>query len=118
MLSLQLDVNVPDLPFHGHPIGIDVGLETFLATSDGQLIRRPKFFTILSYVAWKRGKYFGKVNKDGTSQTCPNCDAHTGKKTLEVRVHSCPECGYTTHRDVAAAMVIRNRGVNAVGQTV
>jgi putative transposase len=206
MLSLQLDVNVPDIPFHGHPIGIDVGLESFLATSDGQLIRRPKFFnslhrqlkllqrrlknkkmgsnnrqklnqkiarlhqkisdtrkdfhfktahkicdqgdsifvedidfriwakgmfckhtldagfgqffTILSYVAWKRGKYFGKVNKDGTSQTCPNCDAHTGKKTLEVRVHSCPECGYTTHRDVAAAMVIRNRGVNAVGQTV
>ncbi|MEH2207213.1 MAG: transposase [Nostoc sp.] len=206
MLSLQLDVNVPDIIFYGHPIGIDVGLESFLATSDGQLIARPKFFNslqcqmkllqrrlkhkklgsnnrkklntkiarlhqkisdtrkdfhfktahrlcdqgdsifvedidfrtwakamlckhtldagfgqffnILSYVSWKRGKYFGKVNKDGTSQICPNCDAHTGKKTLNVRVHSCPECGYTTNRDVAAAQVIRNRGVNAVGQTV
>ncbi|MFB2898470.1 RNA-guided endonuclease InsQ/TnpB family protein [Aerosakkonemataceae cyanobacterium BLCC-F50] len=72
-----------------------------------------QFFTILSYVASKRGKFFGKVNKDGTSQTCPNCDAHTGKKTLLVRIHSCPECGYTTNRDVAAAQVIRNRGVNA-----
>jgi putative transposase len=71
-----------------------------------------QFFTILSYVAGKRGKFFGKVNKNGTSQTCPNCGTHTGKKTLEVRIHSCPECGYTTNRDVAAAQVIRNRGVN------
>lgn len=206
MLSLQLDVDVPDIPFHGHPIGVDIGLESFLATSEGTLIARPKFFkslqrklellqrrlrnkklgsnnrkklnikiarlhqkisdtrkdfhfktahkicnwgdsifvedidfrtwargmfakhtldaafgqffTILSYVSWKRGKYFGKVNKDGTSQTCPNCNAHTGKKTLDVRIHSCPECGYTTNRDVAASQVIRNRGVNAVGQTV
>lgn len=206
MLSLQLDVNVPDIPFHGHPIGIDIKLESFLATSEGMLIARPlffkslqrklellqrrlrnkklgsnnrkklnakiarlhqkisdtrkdfhfktahkicdrgdsifvedidfriwakgmfckhtldagfgQFFNILSYVSWKRGKYFGKVNKDGTSQTCPNCNAHTGKKTLDVRIHSCPECGYTTNRDVAASQVIRNRGVNAVGQTV
>lgn len=206
MLSLQLDVNIPEISFHGHPIGIDIGLESFLATSEGTLIARPKFFkslqrklellqrrlrnkklgsnnrknlnvkiarlhqrisdtrkdfhfktahkicdqgdsifvedinfrtwakgmlgkhtldagfgqffTILSYVSGKRGKFFGKVNKDGTSQTCPNCDAHTGKKTLNVRIHFCPECGYTTNRDVAAAQVIRNRGINAVGQTV
>lgn len=206
MLSLQLDVNIPEISFYGHPIGIDIGSESFLATSEGTLITRPKFFkshgrklqllqrrlrnkklgsnnrkklntkiarlhqkisdtrkdyhfktahkicnqgdaifvedidfrtwakgmfgkhtldasfgqffTILSYVAWKRGKYFGKVNKDGTSQTCPNCNAHTGKKTLDVRIHSCPECGYTVNRDVAAAQVIRNRGVNTVGQTV
>ncbi|MBD2533295.1 transposase [Nostoc flagelliforme FACHB-838] len=206
MLSLQLDVNVPNIPFRGHPIGIDVGLDSFLATSEGQLIARPKFFnalhrqmellqrrlkfkklgsnnrnklnakiarlhqkisdtrkdfhfktahnicaqgdsifvedidfktwakgmfckhtldagfgqffTILSYVSWKRGKYFGKVNKDGTSQICPNCDAHTGKKTLNIRIHSCPECGYTTNRDVAASQVIRNRGISAVGQMV
>ena len=28
----------------------------------------------------------------------------------------CPECGYTTHRDVAAAQVIRNRGLSGVGR--
>jgi len=206
MLSLQLSVDVPNVPFHGHSVGIDIGLESFLATSEGQLIARPKFFNtlhrklkllqkrlkfkklgsnnrkklnakiaklyqtisdtradfhfktanhlcdhagaifvedidfrvwskgmfckhtldagfgqffnILQYVAWKKGVYFGKVNKDYTSQICPNCGAHTGKKTLDVRVHSCSECGYTTHRDVAAAQVIRDRGVTAVGQTV
>jgi putative transposase len=206
VLVLQLDVNVPDVPFHGHPVGIDIGLESFLATSDGELIPRPKFFNslhgklrslqrrlkhkklgsnnrkklnqkiarlhekitntrkdfhfklahklcdnagaifvedinfkawargmfrkhtldagfgqffnILSHVCFKRGVYFNKVDKDWTSQHCPECGCYTGKKELNVRVHQCPECGYTTHRDVAAAQVIRNRGVNAVGQTV
>ena len=49
---------------------------------------------------------------------CPNCGAHTGKKDLSVRTHHCPECGYTVDRDVAAAQVIRARGVEliAVGQ--
>lgn len=205
-LSLQLDVNVPAPSFQGRPVGIDIGLESFLATSDGQLIPRPKFFNslhrklkllqrrlkfkklgsnkrkklnskiarlhqkisdtrkdfhlktahslvenagaifvedidfrtwakgmfckhtldagfgqffkILSHVAWKTDTFFAKVDKNYTSQICPNCGCHTGKKTLDIRVHNCPECEYTTHRDVAAAQVIRNRGVTAVGQTV
>jgi putative transposase len=41
MLSLQLEVSIPDVPFHGHPLGIDLGLDKFLATSDGQLVDRP-----------------------------------------------------------------------------
>jgi putative transposase len=206
MLSLQSDLLVPKPNPHGHPIGIDVGLDKFLATSEGELIDRPKFFNtlqrklellqrrlknkklgsknryklnrkiarlhqtisdtrkdwhyktanklcsesgmifvedinfstwakgmfgkhtldagfgqffnILEWSAWKNYSYFAKVNKDYTSQVCPNCDAHTGKKELNNRVHSCPECGYTTHRDVAAAQVIRNRGVNALGHSV
>ena len=39
-------------------------------------------------------------------------------KNLSVRVHECRTCGYKTDRDVAAAQVVRNRGVAAVGQTV
>ena len=77
-----------------------------------------QFVNILKWVCWKTDTYFAKVNKDGTSQTCPNCGAHTGKKTLDVRVHFCHECGYTTTRDVAASQEIRNRGIKAVGQIV
>jgi transposase len=77
-----------------------------------------QFISILSWVCWKQGVYFEKVNKDYTSQVCPNCDTHTGKKILDNRVHNCPECGYTTHRDVAAAQVIRNRGLSAEGRSV
>ncbi|MFB2975650.1 RNA-guided endonuclease InsQ/TnpB family protein [Microseira sp. BLCC-F43] len=38
MLSLQCDVQVPDATPHGHPVGIDLGIQKFLATSDGELI--------------------------------------------------------------------------------
>ena len=72
--------------------------------------------SILQWVCWKRGVYFAKVNKDYTSQVCPQCDAHTGKKDLKDRIHSCPECGYTAHRDVAAAQIVRNRGLSGVGR--
>jgi len=43
-INIQCDVNVPAPIPHGHPIGVDVGLEKFLATSDGVLVKPPKFF--------------------------------------------------------------------------
>jgi len=206
MLSLQLNVKVPDPLPHGHPRGLDLGYDKFVATSDGKEIKRPRFLktlqyklkllsrrlrnkqkgsnnrhklnqkiaranqkisdtrkdwhfklslqlvqdagmifaedinfvswqrgmlskasadagfgqfmNILQWVCWKTDTYFAKVNKDGTSQTCPNCGAHTGKKALDVRVHHCYECGYQTTRDVAASQEIRNRGVSALGHSV
>jgi putative transposase len=47
MLSLSAEINIPEAMPHGEPIGIDVGLEYFLATSDGEQIKRPKFFNSL-----------------------------------------------------------------------
>jgi putative transposase len=43
MLNLQADIDVPDPMPHGHPLGIDVGLEYFLSTSDGEQVKRPRF---------------------------------------------------------------------------
>jgi putative transposase len=54
------------------------------------------------------------VDKNYTSQQCPECGTHTGKKQLNQRIHSCPVCFYTTSRDVAAAQVIRNRGLELI----
>ena len=206
-VNIQCDVNVPEPLPHGHPIGVDVGLEKFLATSEGVLVEPPKFFkqmqgklkllqrrlsrkqkrsknyekqrikvarmhhtidntrkdfhfkqahelchagdmvfmedldfrimakgflgkhmldggfgqfrSIVKYVCWKRDKFFGVVDARGTSQTCPECGARV-QKNLSVRIHHCPECGYTTDRDVASGQVIRNRGIallNTVGHT-
>ena len=203
-LALECNVSVPDVMPHGHPVGIDLGLDKFVATSEGLVVDRPRFLSslhrklkllqrrlkrkkkdsnnrhklnrkiarlhqrisdtrkdwhfklahklcddagmifvedidfrvwakgvfgkhtldagcgqfinILQWVCWKRGVYFAKVDKDYTSQVCPQCDAHTGKKELSVRIHSCPECGYTVHRDVAAAQIVRNRGISGVGR--
>jgi putative transposase len=199
MLILECDVSVPNPVPSGHAVGIDLGLDKFAATSDGELIERPRFVktlhrklkllerrlkhkkkgsnnrhkltrkiarlhqriadtrkdwhfklahklcndagmvfvedidfrvwakgmlgkhtldagfgqfvSILQWVCWKRGVYFDEVNKNYTSQVCPSCDTHTGKKDLSDRIHSCPHCGYITHRDVAAAQIIRNRGL-------
>ncbi len=47
MLSLQSPVSIPDTPTSGNPLGIDIGLDKFLATSEGELIERPKFLTKL-----------------------------------------------------------------------
>ncbi|MDJ0746464.1 MAG: transposase, partial [Xenococcaceae cyanobacterium MO_167.B27] len=62
-----------------------------------------QFFQILEYVCFLTDTFFAKVNKDFTSQICPNCGTHTGKKELSVRIHFCPECGYEQDRDVAEA---------------
>lgn len=206
MLTLQSLVEIPQpMPF-GHAIGIDLGLQYFLATSEGELIARPRFFVdgqrklkslqrqlkrktrdsresqrihqriaqhheyisnarkdfhfktahhlcdtaemvfaedlnlkamsagmlckhtldagfgqflnILSHVCFKRGKYFSKVDANRTSQICPQCQTHTGKKDLSERIHKCFECGYETNRDVAAAQVVMQRGYTAVGHIV
>lgn len=77
-----------------------------------------QFFHILSYICWKRDVFFLKVSKDFTSQICPDCGTHTGKKDLSERIHRCSNCEYVTNKDVAAAQVIRDRGILAVGQPV
>ena len=76
------------------------------------------FLEVLKWVCKKRGVFFTKVNASGTSQTCPNCGTHTGRKELDERVHHCDGCGFKTDRDVAAAMVVEQRGLVAVGQIV
>lgn len=47
MLIFQADVTIPEPSLVGHVIGVDVGLEYFLSTSDGLQLNRPKFFVDL-----------------------------------------------------------------------
>ncbi len=73
---------------------------------------------ILPFVSWKRGKYYLKVDKNGTSQECSNCGKYTGKKELDERIHFCQFCHHSESRDTNSAKIIRDRGRVAVGQTV
>lgn len=68
-----------------------------------------QFRSILEWVCWKRGKFFAKVDARGTSKQCPNCQEEWDNN-LSIRWHECG-CGYANNRDVAAAEVIRNRGI-------
>ena len=49
MLSLECNIKLLDVAPAGYPIGIDLGLDKFLATSEGELVERPRFF-----VEWQR----------------------------------------------------------------
>lgn len=203
MLCFQADLSIPDVPLTGECVGIDVGLEYFLSTSDGLQVNRPHFFIdlqselkllqrrlkkkvkgsrnwkklqlkisklhekisntrkdfhfktahrlcdrgdvivvedlnliglsrgilgkhmldaghgqflnkILPWVCLKRGKGYLKVDSRGTSQECPDC-GHAVKKVLADRWHDCPNCGSSMPRDVASAIVIKQR---AAGRAV
>lgn len=46
-LSLQLNVNVTHPMPHGYPRGLDLGFDKFVATSDGEEIKRPRFLRTL-----------------------------------------------------------------------
>ncbi len=73
---------------------------------------------VLPFVARMRGKYYLKIDKNGTSQECPKCHQITGKKALSQRLHHCQFCGHQESRDTASAKIIMQRGQNAVGHTV
>lgn len=46
-INIQCDVNIPNPSPQGHPIGVDIGLSKFLATSDGMLVKSPKFLKVM-----------------------------------------------------------------------
>jgi putative transposase len=44
VLAIESDIEIPSPVPHGHAIGVDVGLLSYVATSDGYTESRPKFF--------------------------------------------------------------------------
>ncbi len=73
---------------------------------------------ILPMICWKRNKFYLKVDKDYSSQECPNCRLFTGKKTLNQRFHKCRYCNIELDRDIASSLILKQRGKTAVGQPV
>lgn len=59
----------------------------------------------VTYKAESAGRQVVQVNPSGTSQQCSSC-GEIVKKTLAVRVHQCPACGYVADRDENAAINI------------
>ncbi|MGD1704905.1 hypothetical protein [Dapis sp. BLCC M229] len=43
MVSFTSSESVPDNPFGKKSLGVDAGIESFVATSTGKLIKAPKF---------------------------------------------------------------------------
>lgn len=47
ILVLECDINVPSPTASGQPLGLDLGLDKFVATSSGLLVERPRFLDSL-----------------------------------------------------------------------
>lgn len=68
-----------------------------------------QLFNTLAYKAEWAGRQFVKVDPKGTSQRCSVCGMVV-KKSLEVRVHNCPNCGIILQRDYNSALEILTLG--------
>ena len=61
--------------------------------------------SLLSYKAEDAGRHLVAVPPHYTSQRCSRCKGHV-QKSLSVRTHVCPSCGYVADRDTNAALNI------------
>ena len=69
------------------------------------------FRELLEYKCKWYGKQLVVVSPNYTSQICSNCGYHSGKKPLDVREWTCPNCGTHHDRDINASINILNRGL-------
>jgi putative transposase len=72
------------------------------------------FLMILSCKAASAGGQVIRVNPRYTTQNCSKCGEYV-QKSLSVRTHSCPHCGYVADRDVNAAQNIVKAGAPPSG---
>ncbi|GGA45652.1 RNA-guided endonuclease TnpB family protein [Okeania sp. KiyG1] len=76
-----------------------------------------QFTQWLEYYAKFHGIASIAVPPHFTSQNCSNC-GQTVKKSLSVRTHKCPHCGYIADRDHNAARNILAKGLEMLGAIV
>jgi len=72
--------------------------------------------TLIQYMTAKAenaGRVIVAVDPRGTSQRCSQCGTIV-PKTINVRIHHCPHCGFKTGRDLNSALEILRLGLESV----
>ena len=78
VIAIQLDFDLPTPVPHGHAIGVDVGLLSYVATSDGYTEKRPKFFkTVHSRLKVLQKRLFKENEKRGKLRESSNQSSQT-----------------------------------------
>jgi putative transposase len=72
------------------------------------------FVRILTEKAASAGGQVIRINPRDTTQNCSQCGASV-QKSLSVRTHICPQCGYVADRDLNAAQNILKAGAQPSG---
>lgn len=74
-----------------------------------------KFINMLRYKAERYGKQVIKIDQwFPSSQICSHCCHNDGKKALNIRKWTCPNCQTYHDRDINAAINIRNKGLEMI----
>jgi putative transposase len=73
-----------------------------------------QFITLLEYKGDVYGTHVVQVEAAGTTKECAVCGVESSK-SIWVREHSCPSCGFETDRDANAAMNVLQRGFSELG---
>jgi putative transposase len=72
------------------------------------------FIEMLAYKGHLYGTHVIQVNPAGTTKECAECGVET-EKSLWVREHSCPSCGFEADRDANASYNVLSRGLQRLG---
>ena len=73
-----------------------------------------QFITLLEYKGKLYGTHVVQVPARGTTKECACCGVETAK-SIWVREHLCPACGFETDRDANASMNVLKRGFSELG---
>lgn len=131
-LRIEIAGEYPETSTQGKVIGIDLGLDSLIVTSDGEKIKPPKFYRkyerkLAKYQKRLSRKLKGSQNRKKarikvakvhnkiancrgfpSSKTC-NCCGHKMKSMpLQIRIWECPKCGKLHDRDINAACNLRD----------
>ena len=97
---------------YGHIYTEDLNIKGLAGSMLAKPIHDAGWASFLGWLACKAeeaGRKVIAVDPFGTSQICSACGVVV-RKDLSVRVHRCPDCGYTADRDVNAARNILRLG--------
>ena len=73
-----------------------------------------QFITLLEYKTDLYGCHVKQIEPEGTTKECARCGMGTAK-SIWVREHSCPSCGFECDRDANAAINVLQRGFSELG---
>jgi transposase len=106
------------LPKTGSVVGIDLGIASFLTTSNGEHVANPRHgrkaaakLTILHAKAESAGREVIAVDPRNTSRTCPACGHVAAENRPTQEKFHCVSCGHTAHADTVGVLNVLRAGL-------
>jgi putative transposase len=116
-LSFVVEVEPVQIDTKNHSIGIDLGIKTFAAMSNGEMVKSPDYSRLDQRLRRKQKQLVRQVKFivisrwEPTSQICSDCGYKWGKLDLSIRSVFCINCGTEHDRDENAAKNINKVGI-------